>query len=87
MKRRFGDHLRGLFVAIAMLFAWVFPVCAADPVATVMLVATPELSDPIYGATVLVARPIGNGQFLRFIVNKPTSVTLAWSIGIACRKS
>lgn len=44
---------------------------------TMMLVATPALSDPLYGATVLVARPIGGGQFLGFILNKPSKVTVA----------
>jgi putative transcriptional regulator len=64
-------------VAFALLAAWITPASAADPPDAVMLVATPELADPIYGATVLVARPIGDGQFLGFIINKPTRVTLA----------
>src|SRR5262245_12769712 len=42
----------------------------------VVLVAKPALRDRLYGATVLVVRPIGNGHF-GFIVNKPTQVTLS----------
>jgi putative transcriptional regulator len=77
MIRRVAAELRGALAAMAMLVACVAPVRAADPGAAVMLVATPEFSDPLYGATVLVAHPIGDGQFLGFIVNKPTTVTLA----------
>lgn len=49
---------------------------AADPTATVMLVATPALSDPVYRASVLVASPMADGRFVGFIINKPTRITL-----------
>ncbi len=59
-----------------MLLAAATAVRAADPAATVMLVATPALSDPVYKGSVLVASPLGDGRFLGFIVNKPTRITL-----------
>ncbi len=42
-----------------------------------ILVAKPALRDNLYGATILVAKPLGNNQHIGFIVNKPTRVTLA----------
>ena len=77
MNRRFANQLRGLAVAFAALTAWASPASAADPDTTVMLVATPALSDPIYRSTVLIARPMEDGRFLGFIINKPTKITLA----------
>jgi putative transcriptional regulator len=77
MNRRFANHLRGLIVALATLAAWSAPASAADPDGTVMLVATPALSDPIYRSTVLIARPMEDGRFMGFIINKPTKITLA----------
>lgn len=77
MTRRFTDHVRGVVFGIGLLIASIVSVRAADPTATVMLVATPALSDPVYRASVLVASPLADGRFLGFIVNKPTSVTLA----------
>ena len=77
MNCQLANHLRALCAALVMLIAWIGPVHAVDPTDTVMLVATPEFAHPFYGATVLIAFPIGNGEFLGFIVNKPTTVTLA----------
>lgn len=42
----------------------------------VILVAKPALRDRLYGATILITKPIGNGQHIGFIVNKPTRLTL-----------
>lgn len=42
-----------------------------------ILVAKPELRDPLYGASVLVVTPLGGGQHVGFIVNQPTDFTLA----------
>lgn len=51
--------------------------CAAESVdEPVILVAKPALRDRVYGATILIAKPLGNGGHLGFIVNKPTPVTL-----------
>ena len=51
---------------------------AADLSRTVILVAKPELrADPIFGSAILVVTSIGDEQHAGFIVNRPTSVTLA----------
>ena len=60
---------------IAALFV-ALPAAAADIDAPVILVAKPQLTDRFYGATILVARPIGRDQHIGFIVNRPTKVTL-----------
>jgi putative transcriptional regulator len=50
---------------------------AADPSGeTVVLVAKRQLNDRMYGATILLARPIGGDQHIGFIVNRPTKITL-----------
>jgi putative transcriptional regulator len=41
-----------------------------------LLVATPELYDPLYGAAVLVVTPIGGDEHVGFIVNRPTGTRL-----------
>jgi putative transcriptional regulator len=76
MFRRYFGQFHRLIVVLALLCSGVLPVRAADPPAALMLVATPEFIHPLYGATVLVAHPIGDGQYLGFIINKPTTVTL-----------
>jgi putative transcriptional regulator len=43
---------------------------------TAILVAKREMNDRVYGSTVLIVRPLGEGRHIGFIVNKPTSVTL-----------
>ncbi|MBI2960286.1 MAG: YqgE/AlgH family protein, partial [Betaproteobacteria bacterium] len=43
----------------------------------VILVATPQFRDPIYGETILIASPIGEDRHVGFILNKPTRMTLA----------
>jgi putative transcriptional regulator len=52
------------------------PVQAADLSKSVILVAKPELSDVLYGSTVLVVTPIGGERHAGFIVNRPTDVKL-----------
>ena len=42
----------------------------------VLLVAKPALRDRLYRATVLIAKPLRNGQHIGFIVNRPTPVKL-----------
>src|SRR5262245_3531125 len=57
--------------------AGVAPARAAEPSdETVILVAKPALRDRLYGATILITKPIGNGQHIGLIVNKPTPMTL-----------
>jgi putative transcriptional regulator len=66
-------------MSTVLAIAWIAPGYGADlpETGTVLLVAKPELQDPIYGETILVARPIGQGRHLGFILNKPTNISLA----------
>lgn len=58
-------------------FALTAPARAAESIdEPVMLVARPALRDRLYGATILIAKPLSNGGHMGFIVNKPTPVTL-----------
>jgi putative transcriptional regulator len=43
----------------------------------VILVATPQLRDRLYSASVLIVTPIGRGQHIGFIINHPTPVKLS----------
>jgi putative transcriptional regulator len=53
------------------------PLHAEEDVSQPMiLVAKPELADPVYARTVLVVAPLGSDQHIGFIVNRPTEVTL-----------
>jgi putative transcriptional regulator len=64
-----------LLAVVALLVA--HPAHAADySDESVILVAKRQLRDKMYGATILVARPIGNDQHIGFIVNRPSKVTL-----------
>jgi putative AlgH/UPF0301 family transcriptional regulator len=47
---------------------------ATDPV---ILVATEALVDPVYGQSVLIAKPAPNGMHVGIILNKQTPITLA----------
>src|SRR5262245_45511978 len=76
-------EVRGLFIYLANLalmlagIACVTPSYATEPDdEPVMLVARPALRDRLYGATILITKPIGNDQHIGFIVNKPTPMTL-----------
>lgn len=62
--------------AIALLALWLIPATAADLDKPVILVAKPNLQDPLYGGSVLVVAPLGAGQHIGFIVNRPTDLTL-----------
>src|SRR3977135_1594252 len=50
---------------------------AAAPEETVLLVAKRALEDPIWGATIVLAKPVEGGGHIGFIVNKPTKMVLA----------
>jgi putative transcriptional regulator len=49
---------------------------ATDLTQTVLLVAKRELHDRLYGASILIAKPIGDARHVGFIMNKPTNMTL-----------
>ena len=62
---------------LAFVFAFSIPLAgAADLDRPIVLVAKPELRDPLYGSAVLVVAPLGAGQHVGFIVNRPTNVSL-----------
>ena len=66
-----------LLLVLAAALSWTMPAAGADLSAdSVILVAKRQLRDKMYGATILVARPIGNDQHIGFIVNRPSKVTL-----------
>ncbi len=74
-------HARKALTALLALaslvgaFAAVAPARAAgsDPL---LLVATRRLHDPIYRQTVVLAKPLENGAYLGFILNRPTRYSL-----------
>ena len=64
-------------LALLVALFWSLAAAAADVSdESVVLVAKRQLHDRFYGATILVARPIGNDQHIGFIVNRPTKITL-----------
>ena len=66
---------RGWLAAAALVCS--APAAAAEPATDpVILVATPALRDRLYGSSILIAKPVGNGQHMGFIVNRPTRMTL-----------
>lgn len=65
------------FLALAAALCLSLPAAAADTTTSVILVAKRQLKDRLYGATILVARPIGQDQHIGFILNRPSRVTLA----------
>jgi len=67
--------LRALAASFAMFF---LPAAgAAVPEETMLLVAKRSFEDPVWGATVILARPVEGGGHVGFIVNKPTKVRLS----------
>jgi len=76
MKMNARRLLACLLLAVPA-FAGTVPARAVEPAdEPVILVAKPGLRDRLYGATILIARPLGNGQHIGFIVNRPTPVKL-----------
>lgn len=59
-----------------MLAASAATVQAADLSKPLILVAVPELQDPVYGSTVIVVAPVGDDQHIGFIVNRPSDIPL-----------
>lgn len=68
--------MKAILVALAIALCGTSPALAADLTQPVILVAKRQLTDKLYGATILVARPIGNDQHIGFILNRPTKITL-----------
>ncbi|HTF14033.1 MAG TPA: YqgE/AlgH family protein [Burkholderiales bacterium] len=67
--------LRALVASSAVFF---LPAAgAAAPEETMLLVAKRQFQDPVYGSTIILAKPADGGGHVGFIVNKPTKMTLA----------
>ena len=68
-----------LLFRLGLLLALLVPVSAFadEPSDTIILVAKRELRDRIYGASILLARPIDADRHVGVIINKPTQTTLA----------
>lgn len=76
-RRPLAHLARGLILAILAWFGWIMPTHAAEPADDpVILVAKPGLRDFLYGASILITKPVGNNQHIGFIINRPTPVTL-----------
>ena len=67
------------FMLPFLAIAWISPSHGAilSDTETVLLVAKPEFRDPMYGETILIARSMGQGRHVGFILNKPTKFSLA----------
>lgn len=61
---------------ISLLLGASTAVQAADLSKPLILVAAPELHDPVYGAAVIVVAPLGGDEHIGFIVNRPSELTL-----------
>lgn len=69
--------LAGLMLAVALLPGGSAAARAAGPTdEPVILVAKPALRDFLYGASILITKPVGNDRHIGFIVNRPTPLTL-----------
>jgi putative transcriptional regulator len=73
-----NDYRSRVLLLLAVLaIAGTAPARAVEPAdEPVILVAKPALRDRLYRATILIARPLRNGQHIGFIVNRPTPVKL-----------
>jgi putative transcriptional regulator len=66
------------FVAVFSALMLALPAAAAAQAShALILVATPGLQDKLYGASILVVVPLGGDQHVGFIVNRPSTMTLA----------
>src|SRR5437879_13323400 len=67
--------LRALAASSAAFF--LASATAAAPEETVLLVAKRQFEDPIYGSTIVLAKPVQGGGHVGFIVNRPTQMSMA----------
>jgi len=66
--------LRALAASSAVFF---LASAAAAPGEPMLLVAKRSFEDPVYGATIVLAKPVQGGGHVGFIVNRPTKMSLA----------
>lgn len=71
------SRITGLMVLVLLCWAAPAQSAALSDTDAVILVATPQFQDPVYGRTILIASPIGDNRHVGFILNKPTKMTLA----------
>ena len=67
--------LRVLAASSAALF--LASATAAPPGEPMLLVAKRSFEDPVYGSTIVLAKPVDGGGHVGFILNKPTKLNLA----------
>ena len=72
-----SGRIAAFLILLAATFTWTAPTLGAQLPDTVVLVATPQFQDPVYGETILIAKSLENGQHVGFILNKPTDYSLA----------
>ena len=78
---RIDGIIRLLLVALWVATqAWSIGAHAQTPsqedAAPLILVAKPGLRDVFFGSTILIAKPVGGGRHVGFVINRPTEVTL-----------
>ena len=49
---------------------------ARESAAALILIAKPGLRDEFFGASILIAKPIGDGRHVGFAINRPSDMTL-----------
>lgn len=69
------QHLARLALFVALL-GTALHLKASEVEDPVLLVARPQLVDALYGATILLAKPMPDGSSVGFIINKPTNLKL-----------
>jgi len=77
MSARIASYLAFWLLLVAAFVGPCGLARAADLDAPVVLVATPALSGSVYGETVLLAVPLGDGSHFGFILNRPSDSSLA----------
>jgi len=73
-----------LVILLIAILGWIGKTRAGDsPIesasgdgAPLILVARPELHNAFYGASILIAKPLGDGRYIGFALNRPTGMTL-----------
>lgn len=76
-KRRSFAFVALVVLALAAFFGPVAARAADFNTESVILVARPALApDRLYGATILIVKPMGEEKHLGFIINRPTPLTL-----------
>ncbi len=78
MSVKFRSMHAVLIAALAAMLAWTLPASPAETDdGARILIAHPQLRDDLlYGSTILFAKPMQDGSWLGFIINKPTRMTL-----------